>query len=200
MHFSTVISPGESLYREKGSRFIGWALPVKSEEEAKDLLNGFRAQHPDAVHVCYAYLLQKDKGEGRSSDDGEPSGTAGKPILNQILSSGLENVLVAVIRYYGGIKLGTGGLIQAYKTSAKEALAAAETSTIEMQGTLRVVFPFSLEGKINSLIKKYRMEVGDRAFAEGCRLTLHIPLPLFTEAKAELEALHGIEVSQGMDS
>lgn len=199
MHFSTVISPGESLYREKGSRFIGWALPVKSEEEAKDLLNGLRAQHPDAVHVCYAYLLQKDKGEGRSSDDGEPSGTAGKPILNQILSSRLEDVLVAVIRYYGGIKLGTGGLIQAYKTSAKDALAAAETSRIEMQETLRVVFPFSLEGKINSLIKKYRMEVGDRAFAEGCRFTLHIPLSLFAEAKAELEALHGVDVSQEIE-
>lgn len=194
MNYTTVSTPGESLYRDKGSRFIGWALPVKSETEAKEILARFRAEHPDAVHVCYAYLLKSHKGEGRSSDDGEPSGTAGRPILNQILSSGLEDVLVAVIRYYGGIKLGTGGLIQAYKTAAKEALAAAGTETVEMKESLRIVFPFSLEGRVNSLIKKYRMEPGERAFTEVCRLTLHVPLTLFPQAKEELEAVHGLEV------
>lgn len=194
MNYTTVSAPGESLYREKGSRFIGWALPVTSEAEAKEILAGFRAAHPDAVHVCYACLLQKDKGEGRSSDDGEPSGTAGKPILNQILSSGLQDVLVAVIRYYGGIKLGTGGLIQAYKTTAKEALAAAGTDTVELKESLSIVFPFSLEGRVHSLIKKYRMETGERTFTDVCRLTLYIPLPLFPQAKEELHAVHGLEV------
>lgn len=106
-HFTTIAEGGESIYRDKGSRFIGYALPIKSEAEAKQIINRFREQHPDAVHVCYAYVLKKDNGEGRSSDDGEPSGTAGKPILNQIFSTGFEDVLVAVIRYYGGIKLGT---------------------------------------------------------------------------------------------
>lgn len=195
MNYTTITSPGESLYREKGSRFIGWALGAKSEQEVKEHLQRFRAEHPDAVHVCYAYLLKKDKGEGRSSDDGEPSGTAGRPILNQILSSGTEDVLVAVIRYYGGIKLGTGGLIQAYKTTAKDALAATETSTVELQESLTVVFPFSLEGKVNSLIKKYRMEIREREFGEGCKLVVDIPLSVFTQAKEELEAVHGVEIS-----
>lgn len=194
MYYTGITSPGESLYREKGSRFIGRALAVHSEAEVKQILNGFRAEHPDAVHVCYAYLLKSHKGEGRSSDDGEPSGTAGKPILNQILSSGLEDVLVAVIRYYGGIKLGTGGLIQAYKTSAKEALSAAGIETVEMKETLTLVFPFSLEGKINSLIKKYRMEMEERTFTEQCRLTVSIPLSVFPQAKEELMAVHGAEV------
>lgn len=196
MQYTTVSLPGESLYREKGSRFIGWALPVKSEAEAKERLRAYRDGHPDAVHVCYAYLLRKDKGEGRSSDDGEPSGTAGKPILNQILSSGLEDVLVAVIRYYGGIKLGTGGLIQAYKTAAKDALAAAETLNVEVREPLTLVFPFSLEGKVTSLIKKYRMEIGERHFTEHCRLTVHVPLSVLAQAKEELEALHGLELAR----
>ena len=196
MQYTTVSLPGESLYREKGSRFIGWALPVKSEAEVKERLRAYRDGHPDAVHVCYAYLLRKDKGEGRSSDDGEPSGTAGKPILNQILSSGLEDVLVAVIRYYGGIKLGTGGLIQAYKTAAKDALAAAETLNVEVREPLTLVFPFSLEGKVTSLIKKYRMEIGERHFTEHCRLTVHVPLSVLAQAKEELEALHGLELAR----
>jgi len=173
---------------------MAWALPVKSEAEVKQQLTDFRNQHPDAVHVCYAYLLKKDTGEGRSGDDGEPSGTAGKPILNQILSSGFEDVLVAVVRYYGGIKLGTGGLIQAYKTSAKDALLAAETITVELQETLTVIFPFTLEGKINSLVKKYKMEIGSREFTHQCQWKLFIPLSVFKEANEELNSIHGLEM------
>ena len=131
-HFTTVARPGESQYREKGSRFLAWALPVRSEAEAKAHIARFWQEHPDACHVCYAYLLKKDKGEGRAHDDGEPSGTAGKPILNQILSSGYEDVLVAVVRYYGGVKLGTGGLVQAYKTAARDALSDAQTVTVTL--------------------------------------------------------------------
>lgn len=193
-HFTTVALPGESQYREKGSRFLAWALPVRSEAEVKAHIARFWQEHPDACHVCYAYLLKKDKGEGRAQDDGEPSGTAGRPILNQILSSGYEDVLVAVVRYYGGVKLGTGGLVQAYKTVARDALADAQTVTVEPAGTAAVVFPFSLEGKVNALIKKYRMEIGERRFTERCRLTLHIPLSVYPEALEELKALHGAVV------
>jgi uncharacterized YigZ family protein len=193
-HFTTISIPGESIYREKGSRFMAWALPVKSEAEVKQHLIDFRSQHPDAVHVCYAYLLKNGEGEGRSSDDGEPSGTAGKPILNQILSSGFEDVLVAVVRYYGGIKLGTGGLIQAYKTCAKDALLAAETITVELQKTMTVIFPFTLEGKMNSLVKKYKMEIGSREFSHQCQWELFIPLSVFQEVDKELKSVHGLEL------
>jgi len=194
-HFTTISVPGENIYREKGSRFVAYALPIKSEAEVKQHLIDFRNQHPDAVHVCYAYLLKKDKGEGRSSDDGEPAGTAGKPILNQILSSGSEDVLVAVVRYYGGIKLGTGGLIQAYKTSAKDALLVAETITVELRETMTVIFPFPLEGKMNSLVKKYKMEIGHREFTHQCQWELFIPLSVIKEANEELNSVHGLEIT-----
>lgn len=190
--FTTISVAGESLYREKGSRFIGWALPIKSESDVKNIIANFWKQHPDAVHICYAYLLKKDNGEGRSSDDGEPSGTAGKPILNQILSLGVEDVLVTVIRYYGGIKLGTSGLIQAYKTTAKDALSEAHTIVVELQKTIHISFPFSLEGKVNSIIKKYKIEIGNKEFTHVCNWELFIPLSVFNEAKNELETIHGV--------
>ena len=171
-------------------------MAVKSEAEAKSKILTLRTEHPDAVHVCYAYLIKKDANEGRSSDDGEPGGTAGKPILNQILSSGLEDVVVAIVRYYGGIKLGTGGLIQAYKTAAKDALLAAETVSVELKEPLHIQFPFSLEGKVNSIIKKHKLEIGSKEFTHACKLKLHIPTSVFQEVESELKMIHGLSIEE----
>lgn len=192
--YHTIGQEGESLYREKGSRFIGKAFAVHSEQQAKELLAQQRHEHPDAVHVCWAYLLKKDRNDGRCSDDGEPSGTAGKPILNQIYSTGIQDALVMVIRYYGGIKLGTSGLIQAYKTAAKEALANAKLIEIEEHRNILIRFPFSLEGKVQSLIKKNRLEIVQKEFSSACTLDLRVPLSVYPETENELKAIHGLNM------
>lgn len=190
--YLTPSAAGESLYREKGSRFIGLATHVGNEAEVKQFIAGLWDNYPDATHICYAYLLKKDKGEGRANDDGEPAGTAGRPILNQILSSGCEDILVSVVRYYGGTKLGTGGLIQAYKTAAKEAILAAEITEIEIQEPLSISFPFALEGRVNSILKKYRIQVKAKNYSAECRLALSVPVSVWDETKAELESTHGL--------
>lgn len=194
--YETISTTGEGIYREKGSRFLAWAIHIRSEDEVKEHIRNFRTVHPDAVHVCSAYLLKKDKGEGRSSDDGEPSGTAGRPMLNQIYSSGLENILVVAVRYYGGIKLGTGGLINAYKTVAKEAISSAEITTVELSQTLNIKFPFSLEGKVNSLLKKYKLETGNKQYETNCQMEIHIPLSVWNNAYEELMSVHGLEIME----
>ena len=116
--YRTVNAIAEGLYKEKGSRFISFIYPVKSEEEIKDIVTGLKMKYYDARHHCYAYCLGANRERFRANDDGEPSSTAGKPILGQIISNDLSNVLIVVIRYFGGIKLGVSGLIQAYKEAA----------------------------------------------------------------------------------
>ena len=123
--YKTISARAEGLYTEKRSKFIAIALPVRTVEEVKARLEELQKQYYDARHVCYAYMLGPGRKDFRANDNGEPSGTAGKPILGQINSNGLTDVLVVVVRYFGGIKLGTSGLIVAYRTAAAEALAAA---------------------------------------------------------------------------
>jgi uncharacterized YigZ family protein len=122
----TLLSLSEGYYEEKGSKFIGHAYPVGSKEEITAILEGLKRKHPKAVHVCYAYCLDKETLEIRSNDDGEPNNSAGPPILKQIQHYELSNVLVAVVRYYGGVNLGVGGLMKAYKAAAKDALKASQ--------------------------------------------------------------------------
>ncbi len=123
--YRTIAAPGESLYTEKRSRFLAFALHIETEDEVKGLLAEYRKKFYDARHVCYAYVLGTNKERERANDDGEPSGSAGKPILGQIHSFDITNVLIIVVRYFGGVKLGTGGLFSAYKTAAAEALENA---------------------------------------------------------------------------
>lgn len=124
--FKTVKNKSEGLYKEKGSKFYASAIPVDNEDHVKDILEAIKKQHHSARHHCYAYIIGADKEIFRSNDDGEPSGTAGKPILNQIISHDLSNVIIVVTRYFGGKKLGTSGLINAYKTAVQNALDNAE--------------------------------------------------------------------------
>ncbi|MDE6042560.1 MAG: YigZ family protein, partial [Muribaculaceae bacterium] len=138
--FHTIASPSEAQYTEKRSKFIGFAFPVSTPGEAKDLVAQMQKRYYDARHVCWAYMLGSTRDVFLSNDNGEPSGTAGKPILGQINSLGLTNVLVVVVRYFGGIKLGTSGLIVAYRTAARMALEAA--GTVERHDRSRVAFRF----------------------------------------------------------
>ncbi len=172
---------------------MGFSFPLQKEAEVKNLLEALWQEFPDATHICWAYVPESSA-QSRSSDDGEPMGTAGKPILNQIHSAGLKNVLVAVVRYYGGTKLGTSGLISAYKQAAEEALHDGGVQTVEKKSEIGIAFPFSLEGRVNAIIKKYKMEVGEKHFSDSVAIKVFIPLRSLKEALTELESLHGLEV------
>lgn len=141
--FKTIAAPNEpTLFKEKGSKFYGYTFPIQTEEEVKPIIDGLRAEHHKSRHVCYAYKLGFTNDRYRSNDDGEPSNSAGQPILGQINSYELTNVLVAIVRYFGGTKLGVGGLIQAYRTSAKEALDTSQIIEKEITATLRLTFEY----------------------------------------------------------
>ncbi|MDR2840499.1 MAG: YigZ family protein [Paludibacter sp.] len=157
--YRSIKSLSTGIYKEKGSKFLSFALPVSSGEEAKEIIKQYKKQYHDARHVCSAYMLGSERLESKANDDGEPSGTAGRPILGQINSFGLSNILIIVVRYFGGILLGTGGLVQAYKQAACEALQNAEI--IEKNEEIEVEFEFNYL-KINdimSAIKKYEVNI-----------------------------------------
>jgi len=147
------------LMKEKGSKFIGFAYPVNSEYDIKNSLNHLKTIHPKATHHCYAYRLGINGENYRANDDGEPSGSAGLPIYNQLLAHQITNVLVVVIRYYGGTKLGVGGLVKAYKESAKFTLEEAKIITKELESKIELKFKFSQQNIIFTLLNKYDAKI-----------------------------------------
>lgn len=147
------------LMKEKGSKFIGFAYPVDSESEVKSSLHHLQSIHPKATHHCYAYRLGINGENYRANDDGEPSGSAGLPIYNQLLAHQITNVLVVVIRYYGGTKLGVGGLVKAYKESAKFTLEEAKIITKELESKIELKFKFSQQNLIFTLLNKYDAKI-----------------------------------------
>ena len=152
--YRTVNAIAEGLYKEKGSRFISFIYPVKSEEEIKDIVAGLKTKYYDARHHCYAYCLGANRERFRANDDGEPSSTAGKPILGQIISNDLSNVLIVVIRYFGGIKLGVSGLIQAYKEAAADAINHAEIVERTVDEVIRVHFAYVVMNDVMKVLKE----------------------------------------------
>lgn len=157
----------EVLMREKGRKFIGYAFPLNDEEEFRGYLNDIKALHPKATHHCYAFRIGKNGENYRANDDGEPSGSAGLPIFNQILAAGLTNVLVIVVRYYGGTKLGVAGLIKAYKETAQQALAHAETLLKEEEIQLKMSTTFEKQGIIFSFITRFSGIILDTEIKEN---------------------------------
>lgn len=151
--YKTIAGPAEGIYREKGSKFIALAFPVESEAEVKEKLAEIQKQYFDARHHCYSYILGPNKDAYRLNDNGEPSGTAGRPIHGQLLSKDLTNTLVIVVRYFGGIKLGVSGLINAYKTAAKDALDHATIIEKTVDETYKVSFDYSVMNSVMQLLK-----------------------------------------------
>jgi len=151
--YKTIKERTAGFYKEKGSRFLSFAFPVNSEEEIKEILLQLKKEYHDARHICYAWILGENRQKMKSGDDGEPAGTAGKPILNQLLHTGCTNVLVAVVRYFGGTLLGTGGLANAYKTAAADALSKAVIEEKTEMLTLQITFPYERMNQIMSLLK-----------------------------------------------
>lgn len=172
--YRTIKQVAEGYYSEKRSRFISYAIPVRSLEEVKERLREYRKRYFDARHVCWAYMLGPDRSTFRANDDGEPSSTAGKPILGQINSNKLTDILIVVVRYFGGIELGTSGLIVAYRTAAAEAIAAAEIEerTVDVDVTIAFEYPF-LNG-VMRVVKEENPTVVSQRFEMDCEMTLRI--------------------------
>lgn len=168
--YLTISSRAEGIYKDKGSKFLAFAMPVSSVAEIKTILEQYRKEYYDARHVCYAYMLGADRLDYRANDDGEPSGTAGKPILGQINSRGLTNVLVVVVRYFGGILLGTSGLITAYKQAAAEALNAAEAIRKEIQLSYSLRFEYPFLNDVMRVTKEENVRILQNSYENDCHL------------------------------
>ena len=187
--YRSISAPSEGLYKDKGSRFIALAYPVDSEESVKEIVAGLRKEYHDARHHCYGYRIGHDGAVFRSSDDGEPSGSAGRPILGQIDSAGLSDVLVVVVRYFGGIKLGVPGLIRAYKSATADALANA-TVVDKVAGTCyRISFSYLSMNQVQKVLKDMGLPQSGQDFSENCTLVTRVRL---TEDGLFRERLRGV--------
>lgn len=172
--YKTIAKISEGLYKEKGSKFLAYAIPVVSEEEIKEHISLLKKEFYDARHHCYAYMLGADKLEYRANDDGEPSSTAGKPILGQILSQDLTNILIVVIRYFGGTKLGVSGLINAYKTATLSAISNAEILEKTVNDIYDIHFDYLVMNDVMRIIKEEQPLQIDQDFNLTCKITLSI--------------------------
>ncbi|MDR0892561.1 MAG: YigZ family protein [Mediterranea sp.] len=184
--YRTITAPAEGMYTEKRSKFLATALPVSTVEEVKEHLASYRKKYYDARHVCYAYMLGAGRTEFRANDDGEPSGTAGKPILGQINSNELTDVLVLVVRYFGGIKLGTSGLIMAYKAAAAEALTAATIVEKTVDEEVTVLFEYPFMNDVMRIVKEMEPEIVRQSFDMDCSMTLRIRQSEMATLRAKL--------------
>lgn len=172
--YCTITTPGEGYYTEKRSKFISYACHIDSVDEAMEIVAKYKKKYFDARHVCYAYMSEPDGSVFRANDDGEPSSTAGKPILGQIQSHELTNVLCIVVRYYGGVNLGTGGLIVAYRTAAAEAIENAGKETRLVEETIEYDFPYPMMNQVMRVVKEMQPRIVSQTFDNTCSIRLSI--------------------------
>ncbi len=165
---------GEGYYTEKRSKFLAFAHHVETVDEVKSILAAYRKQYYDARHVCYAYMLGPERNDFRANDDGEPSSTAGKPILGQINSAELTDILIVVIRYYGGVNLGTGGLIVAYKTAAADAIAHAQIEERQVEELITYTFTYPMMNDVMRIVKEMNPRIISQTFDNTCELKMSI--------------------------
>ncbi len=190
--YLTVARLSEGLYKEKMSKFISFAVPVSTLDEVKEALARYQKEYYDARHVCWAYMLGAARTEFRANDNGEPSGTAGKPILGQINSFGLTNVLIVVVRYFGGIKLGTSGLIEAYRAAAAEAIRANEIIECLVEDDVRIFFEYPFMNDVMRIVKEENVAIISQYFDLDCDMTLRqrrTMLPRLRERLSKVESL-----------
>ena len=191
--YLTLAQPAEGLYKEKGSKFIALAFPVFSEDDVKHQLAEVRKIYFDARHHCYAYLLGAAKTVFRANDDGEPNHSAGDPILGQIRSAGLSNVLVIVVRYFGGTKLGVGGLIHAYKTATADALANAQTVEKHETSFITIEFEYAQMNEVMSLVKEFNLNVKEQQFEISCQLIVEVRNQMRETLLSKLHKIDGVK-------
>ena len=191
-HFYTITDDAYGEYREKGSKFLAYAHPVETEEAVKDWVGVYRKEHPKARHWCYAYRLDTEGKVFRANDDGEPSGTAGKPILGQIDSNNLSKVVVIVVRYFGGKKLGASGLITAYKTATAEALAQAKIIEVKIRSYYEVTFAYGRMNDLMRFLKHDDLKIIEQSYDTLCKLKFSIPIAEEESILNKLEKLYDI--------
>jgi uncharacterized YigZ family protein len=172
--FKTIKNTSEGFYSEKRSKFLAFAHHVETLDEIKELLAQYRKKYYDARHVCYAYMLGAAREDFRANDDGEPSSTAGKPILGQINSHELTDVLIVVVRYYGGVNLGTSGLIVAYREAAADAIAHAEVETRQVEEHITYDFPYVMMNDVMRIVKDMQPRIVSQTYDNTCRIVLAI--------------------------
>ena len=187
--YLTLKNGGEGYYTEKRSKFLAFTHHVTSVEEIKELLAGYRKKYYDARHVCYAYMLGPERKEFRANDDGEPSSTAGKPILGQINSNELTDILIVVVRYYGGVNLGTSGLIVAYREAAADAIAHSEIETRQVEEIVTYSFAYPLMNDVMRIVKEMQPRIVSQTYDNTCEIKLSIRKSEAEKLKSKLSKL-----------
>ncbi len=172
--YKTLKTEGEGYYTEKRSKFLAFAHHVQTIDEIKDLIAGYRKKYFDARHVCYAYMLGPERLEFRANDDGEPSSTAGKPILGQINTNELTDILIVVVRYYGGVNLGTSGLIVAYREAAADAIAHSEIETRQVEEIITYQFAYPMMNDVMRIVKEMQPRIVSQTYDNTCEIKLSI--------------------------
>lgn len=193
--YKTIVGEAESVYTEKRSKFIAIALPVHSIEEVKFYLDGYQKKYYDARHVCYAYMIGVEGKIFRSNDNGEPSGTAGRPILGQIKSNELTNVLIIVVRYFGGIKLGTSGLIVAYRTAAAQVIAESVIVEQTANEDICIVFEYSFMNDVMRIVKEESPEIIEQKYNMDCVMRLRIRKSMIERLRSRLSKVKTLRFS-----
>lgn len=193
--YRTITASSEASVTEKRSRFLAFAYPVTTVDEVKVRLTELQKKHFDARHICWAYMLGPKRTEFRSNDNGEPSGTAGKPILGQINSLGVTDVAVVVVRYFGGIKLGTPGLTAAYREAARLAITDAGIVEKQEMSRLSITFPYMSVNEVMKTAKLPGLKIVEQAFDNSCSMTIEMPLDMMEEIAGRLGSVDGVSIA-----
>lgn len=192
--YLTLARPSEAIFREKMSKFLAFAHPASTVEEAKAVIAQYQKKYFDARHVCWAYMLGFERTDFQSNDNGEPSGTAGKPILGQINSFGLTDTVIVVVRYFGGIKLGTSGLIAAYREAARLALEEAEIVERKVMKHISFTFPYLSMNDVMRLVKQSNLEILSQQFDNACAMTLAVRADDYDTLTSRLSDIDGVSL------
>lgn len=193
--FFTVARTSEGLYKDKGSKFLSFSFPVKDEEDIKNHLSELRKKYYDARHHCFAWTLGQAGDRYRANDDGEPNHSAGDPILGQIRSNNLTNILIVVVRYFGGTKLGMSGLIQAYKTSAALAITENEIIVEQVKSSVSIKFPYPVMNDVMKLIKTYDLQILSQELTLDCQMQLEFRKGLEESIVSSLGVIEGLKLT-----
>ncbi|WP_417608837.1 IMPACT family protein [Owenweeksia hongkongensis] len=197
-NFQTIYTTGEGLYKEKGSKFIGYAFPANTVEEAMEHVNALKVKYHDARHYCFAYRINPTQPQVRANDDGEPSNSAGMPIYNQLLSADLWNVIVVVVRYFGGTKLGVSGLINAYKEGAVESLKDVKIETEYLTEEVEIEFDYPLMNDVMRLIKELEVTIVEEKMSLKAGYVLGIRKSNHALLMKRLEQIHGVKIHENI--
>lgn len=192
--YKTIKAPVEGLFKDRGSKFLAYTYPIEHENEVKPLVENLKKEHFKAVHHCYAYRLGLDRNNFRVNDDGEPSGTAGRPILNTLLSQDITNILVVVVRYFGGTLLGVPGLINAYKSATVEALTVADIYEKTVNDIYNVSFEFVQMNDVMKVVKEFSLKIRNQTYDNQCTMELEFRKTLTNQVIGKLEKIDGISV------